>query len=152
MSRRLKAYVTATVLAAVAVLAIGWPHAFARDWGHYVAWVVIEGYFVVPVLMGRSMELNATTVILACLFWDLLWGLPGLFLAMPLMAGVKAICENVPDWRPWANLMSTRASDSAAIVGAAANSPDKTQIMTPEDFASENKHSSPAATERKQVI
>src|SRR6185369_5409370 len=41
MSPRLRAYVTATVVAAVAVLAIGWPHAFTRDWGHYVAWVVI---------------------------------------------------------------------------------------------------------------
>ena len=118
----------------------------------YLIIITLEGYVIVPIVMGRSMELNATTVILACLFWELLWGLPGLFLAMPLMAGVKAICENVPDWRPWANLMSTRASDSAAIVGAAANSPDKTQIMTPEDFASDNKHSSPAATERKQVI
>ena len=118
----------------------------------YLIIITLEGYVIVPIVMGRSMELNATTVILACLFWELLWGLPGLFLAMPLMAGVKAICENVPDWRPWANLMSTRASDSAAIVGAAANSPDKTQIMTPEDFASENKHSSPAAADHKQAI
>jgi hypothetical protein len=57
------------------------------------------------VLMGRSMELNATTVMLACLFWDLIWGTMGLFLAMPLMAGIRAICYHVPEWRPWANLM-----------------------------------------------
>ena len=43
---------------------------------------------------------------LACLFWDLVWGTPGLFLAMPLMAAIKAICYHVPDMRPWANLMS----------------------------------------------
>ena len=40
----------------------------------YVAFVIVEGYFVVPVVMGRSMELNATTVMLACLFWELVWG------------------------------------------------------------------------------
>ena len=34
-----------------------------------MVWVVIEGYFVVPVIIGRSMEMNATTVMLACLFW-----------------------------------------------------------------------------------
>ncbi len=74
----------------------------------YVALVTIEGYFVVPVVMGRPMQLNATTVLLACLFWQLVWGTPGLFLAMPLMAAIKAICMHVPGWEPWANLMSTR--------------------------------------------
>ncbi len=41
MSRRLRLYVAATVLAAAALLAVGWPERFATDWGHYVAWVVI---------------------------------------------------------------------------------------------------------------
>ncbi len=73
----------------------------------YTVIIVIEGYLIVPVVMGRSMDLNATTVLLACLFWELLWGSLGLFLAMPLMAGLKAVCYHVPEWRPWANLMST---------------------------------------------
>lgn len=73
----------------------------------YTVVVTIEGYLIVPLVMGRSMNLNATTVLLACLFWDLVWGTPGLFLAMPLMAALKAVCMNVPGWRPWANLMGT---------------------------------------------
>jgi len=71
----------------------------------YTTIIVVEGYLIVPVLMGRSMELNATTVMLACLFWELVWGTMGLFLAMPLMAGIRAVCYHVPEWRPWANLM-----------------------------------------------
>jgi predicted PurR-regulated permease PerM len=77
----------------------------------YVALITLEGYVVVPLVMGRSMEMNATTVMLACLFWELVWGLPGLFLAMPLMAGIKAICAHVPGWEAWANLMSTREAE-----------------------------------------
>src|SRR6202011_6183941 len=79
----------------------------------YVLFVLVEGYFIVPVVMGRSMELNATTVMLACLFWQLVWGLAGLFLAMPLMAAVKTICLHVPDWRTWANVMGTREAPPA---------------------------------------
>jgi len=79
--------------------------------GFYTIIMVVEGYVIVPVVMGRSMELNATTVMLACLFWDLVWGTPGLFLAMPLMAAIKAICWHVPGLRPWANLMSTNEHD-----------------------------------------
>ncbi|MBI3824233.1 MAG: AI-2E family transporter [Planctomycetes bacterium] len=79
-----------------------------------VFWVVVvlEGYLVVPLLMGRNMDLNATTVMLACLFWELVWGTTGLFLAMPIMAAVKAILYHVPEWRVWANLMSTAHDDA----------------------------------------
>src|SRR5439155_19085512 len=73
----------------------------------YTAIITLEGYVIVPVVMGRHLDLNATTVMLACLFWELVWGTPGLFLAMPLMAGLKAVCMNVPGWRKWANLMGT---------------------------------------------
>ncbi|MCS6852147.1 MAG: AI-2E family transporter [Gemmataceae bacterium] len=83
--------------------------------GFYVAIITLEGYVIVPVVMGRSMELNATTVMLACLFWDLVWGMPGLFLAMPLMAAIKAICHHVPGMRPWANLMGTSHPEPVAM-------------------------------------
>ena len=73
----------------------------------YSVIIVVEGYLIVPLLMGRNMELNATTVMVACLFWELVWGMAGLFLAMPIMAGVKAICMHVPGWGPWGNLMGT---------------------------------------------
>jgi hypothetical protein len=75
--------------------------------------VTVEGYLIVPLVMGRSMDLNATTVMIACLFWDLVWGFPGLFLAMPIMAGIRAICLHTPGLRAWAYLMSTERSIKA---------------------------------------
>jgi predicted PurR-regulated permease PerM len=77
--------------------------------GFYLVVITIEGYVITPVVMGRSMELNATTVMLACIFWELVWGTPGLFLAMPLMAAIKTICWHVPELRPFANLMSSKS-------------------------------------------
>jgi predicted PurR-regulated permease PerM len=84
----------------------------------YVVVIMLEGWLVVPLLMGRSMDLNATTVMLACLFWDLVWGMTGLFLAMPIMAGVKAILYHVPEWRVWANLMSTDRGEPEGALAA----------------------------------
>jgi predicted PurR-regulated permease PerM len=95
----------------------------------YTAIIILEGYVVVPLLMGRHMDLNATTVMLACLFWELVWGVPGLFLAMPLMGAIKAICEHVPGWQPWANLMSARDAVPAAL--PATVDIDKTMVITP---------------------
>jgi hypothetical protein len=53
------------------------------------------------------MDLNATTVIVSCLFWDFVWGIAGLFLAMPLMAAVKAVCVNTEGWQSWGHLMGS---------------------------------------------
>ena len=76
----------------------------------YTVVVTVEGYLIVPLVMGRSMDLNATTVMIACLFWDLVWGFPGLFLAMPIMAGIRAVCLHTPGLKAWAYLMSTERS------------------------------------------
>jgi predicted PurR-regulated permease PerM len=73
----------------------------------YTGVVTFEGYIIVPWVMGRSMDLNATTVLLSCLFWELIWGIPGLFLAMPLMAALKAVCTQVEGWQQWGDLMSS---------------------------------------------
>ncbi len=73
----------------------------------YVGVVTFEGYIIVPWVMGRSMDLNATTVLLACLFWQELWGMSGLFLAMPIMAAIKAICMQVEGWQGWGDLIGS---------------------------------------------
>jgi AI-2 transport protein TqsA len=73
----------------------------------YTCLVTFEGYIIIPWVMGRSMDLNATTVLLACLFWELVWGMAGLFLAMPIMAAIKAICLQVDGWQGWGELMGS---------------------------------------------
>jgi hypothetical protein len=71
----------------------------------YLVVLLVEGYIVFPLVIGRNVQLNATTVLLACMFWWVVWGEVGLFLAVPLMAGVRAICLHVPGWEAWGNLM-----------------------------------------------
>ena len=72
----------------------------------YLAVVGVEGYVVTPMVMGRSLDLNGTTVLIACLFWGYLWGLVGLILAMPITVSMKLVFQNVPELNRWAELMS----------------------------------------------
>jgi AI-2 transport protein TqsA len=78
--------------------------------------ITVEAYFAFPVFLGRTMDLNATTVMLACLFWDLVWGTTGLFLVMPIMAGIKAMLYHIPEGRAWADLMSTSDESPKPVV------------------------------------
>lgn len=72
----------------------------------FVALAGLTGYVVTPIVLGRSLDLNGTTVLIACLFWGFLWGLEGLFLAIPITVGLKLVFQHVPRLNRWAELMS----------------------------------------------
>ena len=72
----------------------------------YLAVVGLEGYVVTPYVMGRSLDLNGTTVLIACLFWGFLWGLVGLVLAVPISVTLKLVFQTIPELNRWAELMS----------------------------------------------
>ena len=68
--------------------------------GLYLAVLGIEGYVVTPMVMGRSLDLNGTTILIACLFWGYLWGLVGLVLAMPITVSMKVVFQTIPGVEP----------------------------------------------------
>lgn len=48
-----------------------------------------------PKVVGPRVHLNPLAVTVALMFWSVLWGTAGLVLAIPLTAGIKAVCDNV---------------------------------------------------------
>lgn len=48
-----------------------------------------------PTLVGARVHLNPLIVTLSLVFWAFLWDAAGLLLAIPITAGLKAVCDNV---------------------------------------------------------
>lgn len=48
-----------------------------------------------PKIVGARLHLNPLVVTVALMFWGTIWGGIGLLLAVPITAGVKAVCDNV---------------------------------------------------------
>lgn len=71
----------------------------------YVVLQFLEGNVLTPFIVGGKVRLFPLTVLVAFLFWGMLWGIAGAILAVPLTSAIKVICENVEDWRPIARLM-----------------------------------------------
>ena len=59
-----------------------------------------------PKLIGARLHLNPVAVTVALMFWGWLWGAMGLLLAIPITAAMKAIFDNVPEWRRYGRLMA----------------------------------------------
>jgi predicted PurR-regulated permease PerM len=48
-----------------------------------------------PKLVGARVHLNPLVVTVSLMFWGFIWDAAGLVLAIPITAGIKAICDNV---------------------------------------------------------
>ena len=58
-----------------------------------------------PKFVGARVHLNPLAVTVALMFWGMLWGAIGLVLAIPLTAGLKAVCDHVGNLKPYSRLL-----------------------------------------------
>jgi predicted PurR-regulated permease PerM len=73
--------------------------------GLCVAIGALEGNVLTPLLMSRVGRMNAGAVFVSLLFWGWIWGVWGLLLAVPLTAAAKAVCERIPEFNAYAELL-----------------------------------------------
>jgi AI-2 transport protein TqsA len=65
---------------------------------------IFIGNVVEPMMMGRSLNLSAFTVIVALMFWSAVWGVAGAFLAVPITAAFVILCRNLEGWQ-WVSVL-----------------------------------------------
>lgn len=65
----------------------------------------LEGWFLTPSLMGRAAQMNQVAVFVSLILWSWLWGTWGVFLAVPMMMVIKAICDHIEDLKPWGDFL-----------------------------------------------
>ena len=58
-----------------------------------------------PKLVGARVHLNPLVVTFSLMFWGFLWDAAGLVLAIPITAGIKAVCDNVAGLRPYGRFL-----------------------------------------------
>ena len=66
----------------------------------------LVAYVFEPRLIGNSLNLSPLVVILSLVLWWALWGVPGMFLCVPIMVSLMILCVQFPQTRRIAILMS----------------------------------------------
>ncbi|MBN2494298.1 MAG: AI-2E family transporter [Deltaproteobacteria bacterium] len=54
---------------------------------------VILGQVVEPKLMGKTLAIKPLAILMGLIFWGFLWGIPGMFLATPLMVLLRILAS-----------------------------------------------------------
>ncbi len=66
---------------------------------------LIDANILMPRLVGGRIKMNPFVTILAVMIGEFLWGVPGMFLFIPITGIIKLICERVVGLEAWAILI-----------------------------------------------
>jgi predicted PurR-regulated permease PerM len=72
----------------------------------YLGFGTLEGNFITPWVMGRSLTLNPVIILLSLVFWGWMWGIAGVILAVPILAAFKIFCAHIKPMEPLAEFLS----------------------------------------------
>jgi predicted PurR-regulated permease PerM len=56
---------------------------------------LIQGNVVSPLLLGHRLTLNPVAIFVGLAFFFWIWGVPGAFLAVPILATLKIFCDHI---------------------------------------------------------
>jgi len=66
---------------------------------------LLDSNILFPRIIGRRVKMNPFITILAVIVGDFLWGVPGMFLFIPVTGIIKMICERVEGLEAWGLLI-----------------------------------------------
>ncbi|HYF67626.1 MAG TPA: AI-2E family transporter [Ohtaekwangia sp.] len=65
----------------------------------------IQSYILEPLVVGSEVNINPLFTILGLIGGELIWGIPGMVLAIPLMGVTKIVFDHVDQLKPYGELM-----------------------------------------------
>ena len=65
----------------------------------------VQTYLLEPLIVGAEVNINPLFTIMILVLGELIWGLPGMILAIPLLGIVKIVCDNVEGLKPYGYLI-----------------------------------------------
>lgn len=97
----------------------------------YTVIQLIDNNYLVPKIIGSKVKLNALISLLAVIAGAALWGVPGMFISIPLIAIVKVIFDRIEYMKPWGLLMGDTMPPMVRLKGLKAISKKLPRISPP---------------------
>ncbi|HEX8563863.1 MAG TPA: AI-2E family transporter [Flavobacterium sp.] len=80
--------------------------------GILIAAQIIDNNIIEPLVEGKSLDISPIFTIISIVIGELLWGIPGMILFMPMFAILKIVCDNIPSLHPYSFLLENEAGEA----------------------------------------
>lgn len=71
---------------------------------------MIDSNFIVPKIVGSKVKVNSLFAMLSIIIGEMVWGISGMFLAIPILAIVKIVMDRIRELKPWGFLLGEEDS------------------------------------------
>lgn len=76
----------------------------------------VQTYLIEPLVVGDEVNINPLFTIVVLVAGELIWGIPGMILAIPLLGIVKIICDSVPQLQPYGYLIGSDRKRKTSLI------------------------------------
>ncbi len=66
---------------------------------------LIDSNVLLPLVVGSKVSINAMVTVIGVIVGEMMWGLSGMFLSVPVIAMLKIVCDRVEPLKPWSILL-----------------------------------------------
>jgi predicted PurR-regulated permease PerM len=76
-----------------------------------------QTYILEPLVVGAEVNINPLFTIIILVAGELVWGIPGMVLAIPLLGIVKIICDHIEPLKPYGFLIGQEKKKKQGLIG-----------------------------------
>lgn len=80
----------------------------------YMVIQFVDNNYIVPRVVASKVKINALISVIVVIAFGALWGIPGMFLSIPLTAILKVIFDHIETLQPWGLLLGDTMPEIAA--------------------------------------
>ncbi len=96
-----------------------------------VAMHLIDSNILLPMIVGSKVRINAFVTLLGVVLGEMIWGISGMFLSIPVIAMAKIIFDRVESLKPWGVLLGDEKIEARSLKIIMKKRKQKTETQKP---------------------
>ena len=76
---------------------------------------LIDSNVLLPIIVGSKVKINGQITLLGVVVGEMMWGIPGMFLSIPVIAVLKIIFDRIETMKPWGQLLGDEKDEHVLV-------------------------------------
>ena len=73
---------------------------------------IVDSNILLPLIVGSKVKINALITLVGVIVGEMMWGIPGMFLAIPVIAMTKIVFDRIDGLKPWGLLLGDEKDET----------------------------------------
>jgi putative permease len=76
---------------------------------------LIDSNYVIPKVIGSKVKINSLIAFLGLIIGEMIWGITGMFLSIPMIAIIKIVFDHIDELKPWGYLLGEEEEEDKEV-------------------------------------